>query len=408
MQNIISILQPSAGEEDLLLDLMERVEDGDSVDLVADAWNERLDVQQKKIWWEDLYKVDVDSRRSKEVPLSAAEQMEEPQQNVRPAEQMEEDRELLLPYMIKTMVKKAVADAMKDVYLRLEKLENAEPSQSKGKDGEEEGIGEKTDCETGFGCVDYTGHGGDAGLGEDDYRGHGGETRFDRDDIGGVEIRFDGDDIGGGEKAVGESGGEELRTGDGMMKLAAAVETIDGCENVGDVVGETESGFGNRVDEEPAVGKSIDEEPTVGKSIDEEQAVGKNVDEEQASGEKSLDEEPAVGKSIDEEQAVGKSGDEEQAGVEKSLDGTDGNMSVDEEQTSGEKSQDGTGDEVRERPRLIRTKMVHKKKCVLQPRRQLKKSIHVSSPFTEEKAKKEKKKEKEKAKAKEKEKIDFF
>ena len=39
--------------------------------------------------------------------------------------------------------------------------------------------------------------------------------------------------------------------------------------------------------------------------------------------------------------------------------------------------------------------------------RQLKKSIHVSSPFTEEKAKKEKKKEKEKAKAKEKEKIDF-
>ena len=147
------------------------------------------------------------------------------------------------------------------------------------------------------------------------------------------------------------------------MKLAAAVETIDGCENVGDVVGETKSGFGNRVDEEPAVGKSIDEEPAVGKSIDEEQAVGKSVDEEQA-------------------------------GVEKSLDGTDGNMSVDEEQTGGEKSQDGTGDEVRERPRLIRTKMVHKKKCVLQPRRQLKKSIHVSSPFTEEKAKKEKKKEK--------------
>ncbi|KAL9307970.1 hypothetical protein AtEden1_Chr1g0035111 [Arabidopsis thaliana] len=326
--------------------------------------------------------------------------MEEPQQNVRPAEQMEEDRELLLPYMIKRMVKKAVADAMKDVYLRLEKLENAEPSQSKGKDGEEEGIGEKTDCETGFGGVDYTGHGGDAGLGEDDYRGHGGETRFDRDDIGGVEIRFDGDDIGGGEKAVGESGGEELRTGDGMMKLAAAVETIDGCENVGDVVGETESGFGNRVDEEPAVGKSIDEEPAVGKIIDEEQAVGKSVDEEQAGGEKSLDEEQAGGeKSLDEEPAVGKS-----------LDGTYGNMSVDEEQTGGEKSQDGTGDEVRERPRLIRTKMVHKKKCVLQPRRQLKKSIHVSSPFTEEKAKKKKKKEKEKAKAKEKEKekIDFF
>ena len=96
-KDIISILQPSAGKEALLLDLMERVEDEDSMDLIADAWNDLLDVQQNKIWWEDLYKSDVDSQRYREVPVPAVEQMEEPQQNVRQAEQMEEDSELLLP-----------------------------------------------------------------------------------------------------------------------------------------------------------------------------------------------------------------------------------------------------------------------------------------------------------------------
>ncbi|OAP02116.1 hypothetical protein AXX17_AT3G35390 [Arabidopsis thaliana] len=84
-------------KEALLLDLMERVEDEDSVDLTTDAWNDRLDVQQNKIWWEDLYKLDVDSQRYREVHVPAVEQMEEPQQNVRQAEQMEEDSELLLP-----------------------------------------------------------------------------------------------------------------------------------------------------------------------------------------------------------------------------------------------------------------------------------------------------------------------
>ena len=96
-KDIISILQPSTGKEALLLDLMERVEDEDSVDLTTDAWNDRLDVQQNKIWWEDLYKSDVDSQRYREVHVPAVEQMEEPQQNVRQAEQMEEDSELLLP-----------------------------------------------------------------------------------------------------------------------------------------------------------------------------------------------------------------------------------------------------------------------------------------------------------------------
>ena len=96
-KDIISILQPSTGKEALLLDLMEGVEDEDSVDLTTDAWNDRLDVQQNKIWWEDLYKSDVDSQRYREVHVPAVEQMEEPQQNVRQAEQMEEDSELLLP-----------------------------------------------------------------------------------------------------------------------------------------------------------------------------------------------------------------------------------------------------------------------------------------------------------------------
>ena len=96
-KDIISILQPSTGKEALLPDLMERVEDEDSVDLTTDAWNDRLDVQQNKIWWEDLYKSDVDSQRYREVHVPAVEQMEEPQQNVRQAEQMEEDSELLLP-----------------------------------------------------------------------------------------------------------------------------------------------------------------------------------------------------------------------------------------------------------------------------------------------------------------------
>ena len=96
-KDIISILQPSTGKEALLLGLMERVEDEDSVDLTTDAWNDRLDVQQNKIWWEDLYKSDVDSQRYREVHVPAVEQMEEPQQNVRQAEQMEEDSELLLP-----------------------------------------------------------------------------------------------------------------------------------------------------------------------------------------------------------------------------------------------------------------------------------------------------------------------
>ncbi|KAG7627193.1 hypothetical protein ISN45_At03g034680 [Arabidopsis thaliana x Arabidopsis arenosa] len=96
-ESYIKRLKPSTGKEALLLDLMERVEDEDSVDLTTDAWNDRLDVQQNKIWWEDLYKLDVDSQRYREVHVPAVEQMEEPQQNVRQAEQMEEDSELLLP-----------------------------------------------------------------------------------------------------------------------------------------------------------------------------------------------------------------------------------------------------------------------------------------------------------------------
>ncbi|CAL9234327.1 unnamed protein product, partial [Arabidopsis halleri] len=90
LEDIISILQPSAAEDALLLDFMERAEAEDSMDTIADGWNERLDVQQKKICWEDLHKVDVDYRGYGEGHVPAAEHMEEPQQNVPAAEHMEE------------------------------------------------------------------------------------------------------------------------------------------------------------------------------------------------------------------------------------------------------------------------------------------------------------------------------
>ncbi|CAE6199453.1 unnamed protein product [Arabidopsis arenosa] len=119
--DIISILQPSAVEEGLLLEIMERAEPEDSLDPIADAWTERLDVQQKKICWEDLHKVDVYYRGCGEGHIPAASHREEPQQDVPAASQKEE--ELLLPYLVKRMVKTEVAKAMKDVYKRLEKLE---------------------------------------------------------------------------------------------------------------------------------------------------------------------------------------------------------------------------------------------------------------------------------------------
>ncbi|KAG7583673.1 hypothetical protein ISN44_As08g031920 [Arabidopsis suecica] len=125
---------------DLEEDIMERGEAEDSLDHIADAWTERLDVQHKKICWEDLHKMDVDYRGCGEGHNLAAEQMEEPQQNVPAAEQKEE--ELLAPYLLNRMVKTAVAETMKDVYLRLEKLESAAEGR---KDGEEAETSEKTE-----------------------------------------------------------------------------------------------------------------------------------------------------------------------------------------------------------------------------------------------------------------------
>jgi len=54
MNKLSCILQPSAGEESLLLDTVEPFDDEDTMDPIADAWNERLDVEHKKIWWEDI------------------------------------------------------------------------------------------------------------------------------------------------------------------------------------------------------------------------------------------------------------------------------------------------------------------------------------------------------------------
>ncbi|EFH62105.1 predicted protein [Arabidopsis lyrata subsp. lyrata] len=64
---------------------------------------------EKKICWEDLHKMDVDYRGCGEGHNQAAEHMEEPQQNVLAAEQKEE--ELLAPYLVKRMMKTAVAEA---------------------------------------------------------------------------------------------------------------------------------------------------------------------------------------------------------------------------------------------------------------------------------------------------------
>ncbi|KAG7578994.1 hypothetical protein ISN45_Aa03g031640 [Arabidopsis thaliana x Arabidopsis arenosa] len=139
-KDIISIMQPLAAEEALMQDIMERGEAEDSLDPIADAWTERLDVQHKKICWEDLHKMDVDDRGCGEGHNLAAEHMEEPQQNVPAAEQKEE--ELLTPYLLNRMVKTAVAETMKDVYLRLEKLERAAEGR---KDGEEAETSEKTE-----------------------------------------------------------------------------------------------------------------------------------------------------------------------------------------------------------------------------------------------------------------------
>ncbi|KAG7543365.1 Transposase MuDR plant [Arabidopsis thaliana x Arabidopsis arenosa] len=176
-EDIISILQPSAAEEALLLDIMERGKVENSLDPIVGAWNERLDVQKKKICWEDLHKEDVDYRGYGEGHVPAAEHMEEPQQNVPAAKHMEE--ELLAPYMVTRMVKTAVVDAMKDVYLRFENLgKAAEASKAKGKDGEEEETSEKTD-----------------------------DLRTDWETIGGSDYRGDGEESlekGGEEPAVGE------------------------------------------------------------------------------------------------------------------------------------------------------------------------------------------------------------
>ncbi|XP_002862745.2 uncharacterized protein At3g43530, partial [Arabidopsis lyrata subsp. lyrata] len=131
-KDIISILKPSAGEEAFLLSIMERAEVEDSIDPIADAWNNRLDVEQKSIWWENLYKLDVAARGFGEVNVPAASYREEPQQDV-PAASHKEEEELLLPFVIKRMVKTAVAEAMKDVYKRLEKLEREAEAR---KDGE--------------------------------------------------------------------------------------------------------------------------------------------------------------------------------------------------------------------------------------------------------------------------------
>ncbi|EFH51823.1 predicted protein [Arabidopsis lyrata subsp. lyrata] len=126
------------------------------------------------------------------------------------------------------MVKTAVADAMNDVYLRLEKLERAaEASKAKGKDGEEEETGEKIDDVS----IDWETMGGG------DYRGDG-ETVFVGKDLS------TGDEPAGFEKSVEEN----LRIDD---EPVVGGGQIDGKENeygfegsgLEKMIDENESGF---------------------------------------------------------------------------------------------------------------------------------------------------------------------
>ncbi|CAL9234329.1 unnamed protein product, partial [Arabidopsis halleri] len=110
------------------------------------------------------------------------------------------------------MVKTAVADAMEDIYLRLEKLERAaEASKAKGKDGEEEETkktSEKTDDLRTFWET----------MGGSHYRGDG-ETVFEK-----THDKRTGDQPAGFEKSVEE----DMRTGD---EPATGGRQIDGNEN---------------------------------------------------------------------------------------------------------------------------------------------------------------------------------
>ncbi|KAL1221245.1 hypothetical protein V5N11_022229 [Cardamine amara subsp. amara] len=219
--DIISILEPSSPEEALLLDIMERDEDEDSIDHIADAWNERLDVQKKKICWEKLYKLDVAARGFGEINIPSVEGMGEPQHANVPVAKHIPEPQLPEHWMIKKM--KSMEDEIKELKMRLAIVErNQDPNSAlreseyqkeaetvatrdKGKDGEEEVTGEKTDNYV------RTGEEMDADMRT------GGDTMVD-------------DKRTGGETMVGHETADDMRTGGELVDD----DTVAGYEMAGD------------------------------------------------------------------------------------------------------------------------------------------------------------------------------
>ncbi|KAJ4881502.1 hypothetical protein Rs2_38557 [Raphanus sativus] len=85
-KEISSILKPIGNETDLsveifddgLWDDVELEDDGDKDDLIVDGWNKIIIRDQVKILWEDLYKMDVNTRKREHEPERICEDLEGP------------------------------------------------------------------------------------------------------------------------------------------------------------------------------------------------------------------------------------------------------------------------------------------------------------------------------------------
>ena len=85
-QEIYNILKPTGSESDLsveiiddgLWDDLELGDDGDRDDPIVDGWNKIIIHDQVKILWEDLYKMDVKTRKIEHEPERICEELEGP------------------------------------------------------------------------------------------------------------------------------------------------------------------------------------------------------------------------------------------------------------------------------------------------------------------------------------------
>lgn len=64
-QDIDSISEPNSDEKSLLTRIVEDHDDDGLgyIDIIVDSWTDRLLVRKKNIFWNDLYQMDLDSRR---------------------------------------------------------------------------------------------------------------------------------------------------------------------------------------------------------------------------------------------------------------------------------------------------------------------------------------------------------